>query len=137
MKNRVKLLAVSLLVATGGMFLTPSALSAAVLPFDGACSSSAAANESPICKDKNNNSPDLNPFSGSGGVLMRATKLLIFVVGAASILIIIFGGIKYITSDGDSNSINSAKSTILYAFIGLIIALAAQGIIVFIFNIIN
>jgi hypothetical protein len=133
----------SLLVITGmlsvlcGLLLLSVHASAAVLPFDGTCSSSAAANESPICKDKNNTSPDLNPFSGNGGVLMRATKLLVFVVGAASILIIIFGGIKYITSDGDANSISSAKSTVQYAFIGLIIALAAQGIIVFIVNIIN
>lgn len=128
--------ATALLVLLCSVLIFSSKTLAAVLPFDGTCSSSAAANESPICKDKNNTSPSLNPFSGSGGVLMRATKLLVFVVGASSILIIIFGGIKYITSDGDANSIGSAKSTVQYAFIGLIIALVAQGIIVFIVNII-
>lgn len=137
MKRYIAALSIGFFVGLLGAVSVPRPASAAVLPFDGACSSSAAASESPICKDKNNTSPDLNPFSGSGGVLMRATKLFVFVVGAASILIIIFGGIKYITSDGDANSISSAKSTVLYAFIGLIIALIAQAIIVFVINIIN
>jgi len=39
-----------------------------------------------------------------------------------------------VTTNGDSNSINSAKNTILYALIGLVISLLAQGIILFVIN---
>jgi hypothetical protein len=45
---------------------------------------------------------------------------------------IIIGGFKYITSGGDSNNVSSAKNTILYAIIGLIIVALAQTIVRFI-----
>jgi hypothetical protein len=45
---------------------------------------------------------------------------------------IIIGGLKYVTSAGDSNSITSAKNTILYAIIGIIIAASAQFLVQFV-----
>jgi hypothetical protein len=45
---------------------------------------------------------------------------------------IIYGGFRYITSGGESGSISSAKNTILYAIIGLIIVALAQFIVKFI-----
>lgn len=57
-----------------------------------------------------------------------------WIVGVASVLMIMVGGFKYITSQGDSNSINSAKNTILYAIIGLVIVAFAQVIVRFVIN---
>jgi len=54
------------------------------------------------------------------------------VVGAAAVIMIIVGGFKYITSSGDSTSVESAKNTILFAVIGLVIALVAQSIVIFV-----
>jgi hypothetical protein len=45
---------------------------------------------------------------------------------------IIIGGLKYITSSGDSNNITSAKNTILYAIIGLVVVALAQFIVKFV-----
>lgn len=53
-------------------------------------------------------------------------------LAAISVIMIIIGGIKYATSQGDSSAVASAKNTILYAVIGLIVALLATAIVLFI-----
>ena len=57
---------------------------------------------------------------------------LLFVLGAVSIVVIIFAGIFYTTSIGDSAMITKAKNTLLYAVIGLIVAISAYAIVNFI-----
>lgn len=57
---------------------------------------------------------------------------LLFLIGAVSVIMIIIGGIRYVTSNGDSSQITSAKNTIMYAVIGLIIALMAFAIVNFV-----
>ncbi len=63
-----------------------------------------------------------------------AISLLSFAVGIAAVIMIIVGGFKYIISSGDSNNINSAKNTILYAIIGLVVAVMAQVIVRYVLN---
>ncbi len=54
------------------------------------------------------------------------------IVGIAAVIMIIFGGFKYVTSGGDSNRVASAKNTIIYALVGLLIVAFAQFIVRFI-----
>lgn len=54
------------------------------------------------------------------------------VVGIIAVIMIIFGGFRYITSGGDSGNISSAKQTIIYAVVGLIIVALAQVIVRFV-----
>lgn len=61
-------------------------------------------------------------------------NILSMAVGVISVIMIIIGGFKYITSSGDSNNVNSAKNTILYAIIGLVIVAMAQIIVLFVLN---
>lgn len=56
------------------------------------------------------------------------------IVGFVSVIMIIYGGFRYITSGGDSNGVTAAKNTILYAVIGLIIVALAQVIVNFVLN---
>lgn len=63
-----------------------------------------------------------------------AINLLSILVGIAAVIMIIIGGFKYVISSGDSNNINSAKNTILYALVGLVIVALAQIIVVFVLN---
>jgi hypothetical protein len=46
--------------------------------------------------------------------------------------VIIFGGIRYVTSTGDSSRVKAAKDTVTYAVIGLIVALLAYAIVNFV-----
>jgi hypothetical protein len=57
-----------------------------------------------------------------------------WIVGVVSVIMIIYGGFRYITSGGDSNSVTSAKNTILYAIIGLVIVALAQVIVNFVLD---
>ena len=59
-------------------------------------------------------------------------QLFSIVIGFIAVIMIIIGGIKYVTSMGDPNSINGAKNTILYAIIGLVISAIAQVIVRFV-----
>jgi cytochrome b len=61
-------------------------------------------------------------------------NLLSAVVGIVAVIMIIFGGLRYITSGGNDTSVTSAKNTILYAIIGLIIVALAQVLVRFTLN---
>lgn len=61
-------------------------------------------------------------------VIDNAIGILSIIVGVVSVIMLMIGGFKYITSSGDSNNVNSAKNTILYAIIGLAVAAMAQVI---------
>ncbi len=56
------------------------------------------------------------------------------IVGLVAVIMVIFGGFKYITSGGDSNSVSGAKNTLIYAIIGLIIVALAQFLVRFVIN---
>jgi len=56
------------------------------------------------------------------------------VVGIVAVVMIVVGGFKYITSGGDSGKITSAKNTIVYAVIGLVVVALAQFIVKFVLN---
>ncbi len=60
------------------------------------------------------------------------SSILLFIIGAISIIMIIIGGLRYVLSAGDSKATTDAKNTILYAVIGLVIALSAYSIIHFV-----
>lgn len=69
---------------------------------------------------------------GSTGVITNLTNVLLFVVGALSVIMIIIGGLRYVVSGGNSTSVTAAKNTILYAIVGLIISFLAFAAINFV-----
>lgn len=60
------------------------------------------------------------------------TSILLWILGAVAVIMIVIGGFKYVTSNGDSNSIQSAKNTILYSVIGLAVAMLGQVIVLYV-----
>lgn len=67
-----------------------------------------------------------------GGTFRQVADLLIFLVGAISVIMIIIGGLRYTISAGDQSKITSAKNTVLYALVGLVIAALAFAIVDFV-----
>lgn len=59
-------------------------------------------------------------------------NVVLYIVAAVSVVVIIYGGFRYIVSNGDSTKIQGAKNTILYAVVGLIVAMLAFAIINFV-----
>jgi hypothetical protein len=70
--------------------------------------------------------------SSVGNIVKTAINLISLAVGVIAVIMIIIGGLKYITSGGDSAQTSSAKNTILYAIIGLVIVALAQVIVRFV-----
>jgi hypothetical protein len=68
------------------------------------------------------------------GIVSTIVNILSMLVGAASVIMIIMGGFKYVTSNGDANSTKSAKDTIMYALIGLLLVGFAQTIVRFVWS---
>lgn len=66
------------------------------------------------------------------GTIKTVVDILMFLLGVISVIAIIIGGIIYTTSNGDSSKLTQAKNIILYAVIGLVVALLSWGIVRFI-----
>lgn len=78
------------------------------------------ARNSPICQKATH---------GEKKMVHKVIETISWIVGVASVLMIIWAGIQYTTSSGDSSKVNRAKITIIYSVIGLVISLMA-GVIV-------
>ncbi len=74
---------------------------------------------------------------GTDGVFSTIANVLIFLTGALSVIAIIFGGFRYVTSTGDAGRVKQAKDTILYGVIGLVVALLAYAIVNFVLKNLN
>ncbi len=68
------------------------------------------------------------------GIFRTITNVLLFLIGAIAVIMLIIGGIRYTISGGDSTAVTSAKNTILYAVIGIIVALLAYAIVNFVLD---
>jgi len=64
----------------------------------------------------------------------RIVSVLSFIIGVASVIVIIIGGFMYVVSAGNSDTTTKAKNTILYALVGLVISVFAQAIVRFVLS---
>ena len=69
-----------------------------------------------------------------GDIIQSIVNLLLYITGAVAVIMIVIGGIKYVTSGGDSSQTKSAKDTILYAVVGLIVAIVAYAVVNFVID---
>ncbi len=128
------LFATALIIFTLGIILVPKSFAVDVI--SPACKSATnASNQPAICKDNSQfQRTGTNPIFGPGSLLTTVVNVLSLAAGVISIFVIIIGAAKMITSAGDSNSIASARRTILYAVISLVIVASAQLIVRFILS---
>lgn len=119
MIKKVRMIFASLLMV-GAVAVTTQPVGAVDL-FNGNCNDASA-----VCKQ----------VSGGSGkatsLVQNVITLLLWLIGIISVIMIIVGGIRYALSGGDSGSINGAKNTILYAVVGLVVAMLAYAIVGFV-----
>lgn len=71
--------------------------------------------------------------SGSiNNIVATVVNILSWIVGVAAVIMIIIGGFRYVIAGGDSSAVSSAKNTIMYAIIGLVVAAVAQILVQFV-----
>lgn len=101
---------------------------------DGECSLEDQEKE---CKDNTSGNAqtktqNCNSDSKVEGLIKNIINTLSVLVGAICVIMVIIGGFKFVTSGGDSNATTSARNTVLYALVGLIIVAFAQVIVQFV-----
>lgn len=67
------------------------------------------------------------------GIIRQIINVASLIVGAICVIMIIFGGFRYMISGGESAGVTSAKNTILYAVVGLVVVLLSQALVRFVF----
>ena len=74
---------------------------------------------------------------GSGATSINKTikgvlNLLSAIAGIAAVIMIIISGMRYITSQGESQAVSGAKRGLTYAIVGLVVVALAQFIVRFV-----
>lgn len=88
--------------------------------------------ESAQGKDQQGNASTLFGDGGNDGIFRTVTNVLLFIIGAVAVIMLVIGGIRYTVSGGDQNAVTAAKNTILYAIVGIIVAILAYAAVNFV-----
>lgn len=129
MKQLIKtvknILVAAALLAGASFMVAPTVLAAPVDVINDSCTQAGNTNTE-LCE---NNSDKL---FGADSIFTNIINTIIYVIGAVAVVMIVIGGFRYVVSGGDSGSITSAKNTILYAIVGLVIAVLSYAIVNFV-----
>jgi hypothetical protein len=121
MKKWKQLVLMFTLVMGVGMVVLPPPNAAAINVFSQCSSNSSSA----VCKAQGDSLTKM---------IQIIINILLYVLGATAVVMIVIGGIRYTTSNGESSAIASAKNTILYSVIGLIVAILSYTIVNFVLS---
>jgi hypothetical protein len=112
-------------------FMNPAVVHAGtdILGHAGDCTAGSDSENSAVCQDDNPGQD--NPVIHT---LNKITFIVALAAGAGAVLMLLIGSIKYITSDGDSNKVESAKNTIIYSLVGIVVVALAASIVGFVVN---
>ena len=123
--KKIKFLIITLGIFAGfGLTLMPAYAGAAFDPFANSCDP--PDDQTAVCKDRGT-----NKFSA---VVKTIVNSLLYILAAVSVVVIIIAGITYTTSGGDSAMVTKAKNTLLYAVVGLVVAILAYAIVNYVIN---
>ena len=91
---------------------------------------SAKGDDQSACLFGNENGCD----QGQTPIFRIVTNVLLFIIGAVSVIMLIIGGFRYVTSQGDQTQVQSAKNTILYSIVGIVVAILAYAAVNFVIS---
>jgi len=109
-------------------FLLPASNAFAFCPTCNVCSTGGSS--STVCTAKQGD----NNIYGAGGIIDQIINIFSIVIGIVAVFAIIVAGFILITSGGESSKVASAKNTIIYVVVGLVVVAIAQIIEAFVIN---
>ena len=68
------------------------------------------------------------------GFIGTLVNVLLYIVGAVSVVTLIIGGVLYALSAGNSSSVAKAKNTITYSIVGIVVSVLAYAIVNWVFD---
>ena len=134
MINKIK----KLIFVSGSSLVFAVAVLVPSVSVEAACATNNVANSINQGANATGSSADCNNgttlTTGVSNLAKTITTDFSILVGAISVIMIIFAGFKYITSGGSNENTNSARNILMYAVIGLVIAVIAQLIVHLVIN---
>ena len=114
------------LVLAMGLLVAPQAF--AYDFFTGACSGGDSSASS-VCQTSSN-----DPITGPNGVIRKVANIVALAAGVVAVIMIIVAGMQYVTSGGDPGKTKTAKNTIIYTVIGLVVIVLTDSILGFVLS---
>ncbi len=122
--------------AVAGLLVVPLAMlsvAAISVPASAAPNSECPTNANDLTLDQGAKCAKGNSQDASlTNVFQTVTNILLFLVGAVAVIMLVIGGLRYVTSNGDQNAVTGAKNTIMYAIIGIVVAFLAYAAVGFV-----
>ncbi|MBI2592191.1 hypothetical protein HYW36_01820 [Candidatus Saccharibacteria bacterium] len=125
-RQKIKILMIAMLVLPIFALSSVPAI-AAFNPLDEACKTEEAA-RSPACQQAKAQGTT-NPVAGPNGVINKAANIVASIAVIGAVIMILIGGLSYITSAGNSESAKKAKAEIVAALIGIVVVALAWAIV--------
>ncbi len=116
-----------LVIATVGLSVAPIAVSNAAVNIDTAKN----VTQEGACEQQDNARGCKNGGAITN-IFRTVVNIILFLVGAVAVIMLIIGGFRYVTSNGDAAAVKGAKDTILYAIIGIVVAFLAYAAVSFV-----
>lgn len=95
-------------------------------------SSSSSSDPYEICDEISTSQFCKNKDMSLMNIVKTGANVLLFLIGSIAVIMIIYSGFLYLTSMGDASNVKRAKDTLVYAVIGLIVALLAGAVVNFV-----
>ncbi len=135
---QVLILAFLLLSPTVASFATSSVSAASLNLFDGICNgpdgnkTGTDASQTDICnEEKNAGKGKTNPVITGLKIAITITSII---VGISSVIVLIISGMNMITANGDAQKVAKARTSIIYALVGLVVTVLAVTVVAFVLN---
>ncbi len=119
MKKWKQLLITFAMITGMGTLALPASYASAINVFDQCKSNGSSA----VCKAQGDN---------AASMVKIVINTLLVVLGMIAVIMIVVGGIRYTVSHGNSSSTKEAKETIIYALVGLVVAIMSYTIVNFV-----
>ncbi len=142
----MRILTIALMTVVAGFFMMligPTVTAATVtdvidtssICFDADGNPRVGDNRPKICDsiDINQTATD-NVLVGPDGLITKIVKAIAYISGSLAVIMIIIAGLRFIFSNGNPESTAAARNTAIYALVGLVVAVSAQLIVVFVLS---
>lgn len=94
----------------------------------------AAASGGALCGDAGTCATGLPVVAAGSSQLHEVLAIIFGVLAAVSVLMIVIAGLRFVVAQGNSQEVSKARSTIMYALIGLIVSLIAEALVAFVLD---
>lgn len=129
MKNIILIL---LIISLGVMFTSEKTY--AISALSSVCTGGSVSNGA-LCTDYNNNANKINSNPRNNpivDIIKTVITIISVAIGIVSVIMIMIGGLRMILSNGDPQTIARSRESIIYAIIGIVVAITAEGIVIFV-----